>query len=112
MARLYANENFPCPVVEGLKALGHDVLSVQDTGQAGRAWPDEEVLRFAVAEARAVLTLNRRHFVRLHGDQPGHRGIVVCSFDADFERQARSIHEALVGTGTLDGRLIRVNRPG
>ena len=66
MARLYANENFPLPVVEALRALGHDVLTVQESGEAEKALPDEEVLAFAVAQARAVLTLNRKHFVRLH----------------------------------------------
>jgi hypothetical protein len=30
MARLYADEDFPRPVVEELRRLGHDVLTVQD----------------------------------------------------------------------------------
>ena len=29
--------------------------------------PDNDVLEFATGERRAVVTLNRRHFVRLHG---------------------------------------------
>ncbi|NVM30155.1 MAG: DUF5615 family PIN-like protein [Candidatus Helarchaeota archaeon] len=37
MARLYANENFPLPVVEELRKLGHNVLTIQETGKAGRA---------------------------------------------------------------------------
>ena len=32
MARLYANENFPQPVVETLRRLGHDILTTHDTG--------------------------------------------------------------------------------
>jgi len=32
MARLYANENFPLPVVEALRRLGHDVLTIQHKG--------------------------------------------------------------------------------
>jgi uncharacterized protein DUF5615 len=35
MARLYADENFPLPVVEELRRLGHDVLTIYETGQAG-----------------------------------------------------------------------------
>lgn len=31
-ARFYANENFPLPVVEELRRLGHDVLTIQETG--------------------------------------------------------------------------------
>lgn len=66
MARLYSNENFPLPVVEELRRLGHDVLTIQETGQVGQAMSDEAVLAFARAEGRALLTLNRKHFIRLH----------------------------------------------
>ena len=34
MASLYANENFPEQAVEALRALGHDVLTTADAGQA------------------------------------------------------------------------------
>ena len=47
MARLYANENFPLPVVEALRQRGHDVLTIQETGGAGQAMADEAVLAFA-----------------------------------------------------------------
>jgi hypothetical protein len=40
MARLYANENFPFPAVVELRRLGHDVLTVSETGKAGQAVPD------------------------------------------------------------------------
>src|SRR4051794_20695749 len=74
MARLYSNENFPLPVALELRRLGHDVLTVQEAGNAGQRIPDDEVLRFATSEARAVLTINRRHFVKLHRDQPDDEG--------------------------------------
>lgn len=32
MARIYSNENFPLPVVKQLRQLGHDVLTIQETG--------------------------------------------------------------------------------
>ncbi|HIK45507.1 MAG TPA: DUF5615 family PIN-like protein [Leptolyngbyaceae cyanobacterium M65_K2018_010] len=47
MARLYADEHFPYPVVEFLRQLGHDVLTVQEAGQAGLKVPDDQVLAFA-----------------------------------------------------------------
>lgn len=40
MALLYANENFPFPVVAELRRLGHDVLTTLDAGNAGKALPD------------------------------------------------------------------------
>ena len=50
MARLYADEQFPFPVVEFLRLLGHDVLTVQAAGKAGQKIPDSEVLTFATEE--------------------------------------------------------------
>jgi hypothetical protein len=75
MARLYANENFPLPVVIELRRLGHDLVPVRETGKANRVAPDVEILEFARAEKRAVLTLNRKHFIALHGLMPDHAGI-------------------------------------
>ncbi len=111
MARLYANENFPLPVVQALRRLGHDVLTVQEAGKAEQAVEDKDVLLFAPAESRAVLTINRKHFVRLHQEVQSHAGIIVCTFDADFERQAGQIHQAVAAQPELTGQLLRVNRP-
>ena len=111
MVRLYSNENFPLPVVQELRKLGHDVLTVQEAGNADQAIPDEAVLDFASNEQRAVITLNRRDFIHLHKIQPNHSGIIVCTYDADFIGQAQRIHEALSANNLLDGLLIRVNRP-
>ena len=49
-----------------LRALGHDVLTTQEAGNAGQTIPDHDVLDFATRDGRAVLTLNRRDFIRLH----------------------------------------------
>lgn len=110
MARLYSNENFPLPVIEQLRALGHDVLTIQETGKADQAQPDEEVLAFATSEGRAVITLNRRHFIRLHRESSKHAGIIVCTFDADFSGQAARINQAIADLSSLAGQLVRVNR--
>jgi Domain of unknown function (DUF5615) len=111
MARFYTNENFPFPVVEILRQLGHDVLTIQETGRANEALLDEEVLAFAVSNNRILVTLNRRHFIRLHQEQPSHTGIIVCSLDPDFERLAVEISSAVANDQSLAGVLIRINRP-
>lgn len=111
MARLYSNENFPLPVVLRLRELGHDVTTLAESGMANRQFGDEEVLRFASADSRAVLTLNRRHFVNLHLKSQAHAGIIVCTVDADFLAQAERIHAAIGGASSLAGQLLRVNRP-
>ncbi|WP_293135059.1 DUF5615 family PIN-like protein [Microcoleus sp. bin38.metabat.b11b12b14.051] len=111
MARLYADEQYPLPVVEFLRPLGHDVLTVQQAGKAGLGIPDEDVLAFAVSNERAVLTLNRGDFIRLHRSQPNHAGIIICTQDNNWERQASRIDDAISAEETLTGKLIRVVRP-
>ncbi|CAA9557543.1 MAG: hypothetical protein AVDCRST_MAG18-802 [uncultured Thermomicrobiales bacterium] len=110
MARLYADENFPFLVVERLRGLGHNVLTSREAGNAGCSVPDEDVLSFAIAERRAVLTLNPLHVIRLHRATPAHAGIIVCTFDADFVGQAARIDQVIHSTGELAGCLLRVNR--
>ena len=112
MARLYANENFPLPSVEELRRLGHDVLTMVEAGRAGQAMPDEAVLAFAREEERALLTLNRKHFIRLHKTCSDHAGIIVCTFDPDFVGLADRIHTAIESQASLKGQLIRISCPG
>lgn len=101
MARLYANENFPLPVVQELRRLGHDAITVAETGKAGQKTSDEEVLEFAISERRAVLTHNRKHFFRLHRNSPAHEGIIACTYDPDFVALAGRIDAALKATAGL-----------
>lgn len=54
--RLLADENFPKPLVERLRADGHDVLWVR-TDSPG--WKDVVLLDLAESEARILLTLDR-----------------------------------------------------
>jgi len=111
MASLYADENFHGKVTEELRQLGHDVLTAYQAGQAGQGIPDPAVLAFAVTLRRAVLTHNRRDFIRLHRSTPAHFGIVVCTNDNDFVAAAQRIHRALLGNAPLDNKLLRVNKP-
>jgi predicted nuclease of predicted toxin-antitoxin system len=109
MARLYADEQFPRPIVEALRQLGHDVLTVQEADNASD--PDPEVLAFAIAQNRAVLTQNRRDFVRLHRTQLEHMGIIICSDDQNFARLVERTHQAISVAEPLQNKLIRVVRP-
>ena len=112
MARLLADENFPLPVTEELRRLGHDVVTIDDAGKAGQSLTDEAVLDLACKDNRTVLTLNRRHFIRLHGTGRDHTGIIACTVDLDFAGQAQRIHAAIGAQAPLSGQLVRVNRPG
>jgi hypothetical protein len=111
MAGLYADEDFDFPVVEELRRLGHEVRTLQEEGCANRGVPDEGVLALAKHIGHAVLTFNRRHFIQLHHQSPEHNGIIVCSRDSDVIALAVRIHEAIEGYTSLNGQLLRVNRP-
>ena len=112
MAQLYANENFPLPVVEELRRFGHDVTTTYESGRAGIAIPDDEVLAFSVREKRILLTSNRKHFIRLHRQKPDHAGIIVCRFDLNYAALAQRIHDTLAAQLDMNGQLIRINRRG
>lgn len=111
MARLYADEGFPLQVSRLLRELGHDVLTVQEAGQANQQIPDETVLAFATSQHRALLTVNRADFIKLHKQSPNHAGIIVCTEDIDRSRLAQRIHQAIVERPMLGQQLVRVNRP-
>ena len=108
---LYAAENFPRAAVEELRRLAHDVLTAEEDGRANRRVPDEDVLERGVELGRAVVTLNRVDFKRLHLRRPNHAGIVICTFDPDFAGRARRIDNAFRRAGELKGKLVRVYRP-
>lgn len=111
MARLYADEDFSYPVVEQLRAMGHQVLTAREAGQASQGRTDDSVLAFAVGQKRAVVTFNRRHFIGLHAQNASHCGIVVCTRDHDDVALARRIDAAISSPKDLNGQLLRINRP-
>jgi hypothetical protein len=106
---LYADEDFSLPVVEELRRLGHDVVTVQEDGLRGT--PDRGILARAHALGRAVLTHNRRHFERLDKQGAPHSGILTATHDPrHYAALSIRIHTTLIGLSP--GRwCIRVNRP-
>jgi predicted nuclease of predicted toxin-antitoxin system len=111
MARLYADENYDYRVVEELRKLGHDAMTANEAGQAGQGIPDGQVLAFAISQGRAVITFDRRHFIRLHQQVQPHSGIIVCTDDGDWAALAARVHQAIRSLPNLDNQLIRINRP-
>ena len=111
MARLLlADENFPFPTVENLRNLGHDVVTLLELGKADQALPDDEVLKLATELKRAILTFNRKDFIKLHALNDQHSGIIVCKMDVNFSRLARNIDQSISKMSSLKRQLIRINR--
>ena len=113
MARFYSNENFPLQVVRALRQLGHDVLTSLDAGKANVSVPDREVLAYAAAEQRTLLTQNRRDFLKLHSSSGiEHCGLILCTADPDFHGQAQRIHNSISAEPAITGSFVmRINRP-
>jgi len=112
MAKLYANENFDFAVVEILRDIQHDILTTLEAGKANQSIPDEEVLAFAHAQGRIVITFNYQDFKKLHQFFPIHAGIIICTEDKDIGALALRIHHALENAeGNLENQLVRMNRP-
>jgi predicted nuclease of predicted toxin-antitoxin system len=109
MAKIYADEQFPRPVVELLRELGHDVLTVKESGNDGFA--DPEVLEFAMANDRIVLTQNRRDFKKIHQFTPNHCGIIVCTEDRNSSELTARIHNAILAEDLFSGKIVSVVRP-
>jgi hypothetical protein len=111
MAALYADEDFPFPVVERLRQLGHDIMTTFEAGRANRGIGDADQLAFATSLSRAILTRNRRHFIPLHKYAAHHAGIISITDDPDLDGQASRIDAAIAGFSALADQHVRVNRP-
>ncbi len=109
--QFYADENFPLDVVAELRNLGHDCLTAFEDERANQKISDEKVLERATELNRAVLTINRIDFKRLHQATENHAGIIICTFNADFIDQAQRINSACKDLPEIKGQLVRVYRP-
>jgi Domain of unknown function (DUF5615) len=106
----YADENFPLDVITELRRLGHDILTAFEDERANQKISDEKVLERAIELGRAVLTINRIDFKRLHKSHENHSGILICTFDADFSGQAQRIDLACKDFSDIKGQLLLVYR--
>ena len=81
--RFLADENCDVAVVRALRADGHDVRAVQESRPGAL---DEEVLSWAVAENRVLLTEDKDfgHIVHVHA-MPS-LGVVLIRFPASTRR--------------------------
>jgi hypothetical protein len=109
MALLYADEDFDYSVVESLRRLGHDVLTVQEAGRRGGN--DTQVLADATAAGRTVRTDNRWDYERLHRKNSNHAGMISCTRDPDADALAARVDKRIAAEGTLAGKHLRVNLP-
>ncbi len=87
------------------------MITVQEAGLGGKGVADANVLAYAAAAGRALLTFNRRDFIRLHRDSPVHAGILACTREAYSLALAGRIHQTIAAAPSLSNQLLRVHRP-
>jgi len=105
------DENFDLPVVKGLRALGYDILTMNDLDLVNQSIPDDKVLEIATELERVLITFNRRDFIRLHRQDDNHAGIIVCTQNRDIEVLISQIELILRSETSFKKKLFRVYKP-
>ena len=109
--QIYSNENFPIVMVNLLRAEGHDVLTSYEAGQANQRIPDDQVLRYATAMGRILMTENRQDFIDLHHSTSNHPGIIIFKSDRDYIGKIKALTDFLNTEGQLlENRLLRIKK--
>jgi uncharacterized protein with PIN domain len=80
-------------LVSLLRAVGHDVITVNEAGLGGR--PDANVLDYARQQARVLLTRNCDDFEELHQAKPTHPGILAVYQNPDLAKNMS--YQSIVG---------------
>jgi hypothetical protein len=107
-----ADECIDVQLVFRLRRLGYEVETVRAFCQSkfGDGIEDAAVLRLAREHRLALLTGNESDFVRLHGEQPGHYGILIVENEVDVSVQSKRVDAALKEAGDVRGRLVWLTR--
>jgi len=86
--KVYADEQAPIAVAQGLRRRGIDVLTTPEAGLLGAA--DEEQLAFAVRQGRVIFTQDD-DFLRLHARGKPHLGIIYVHQQTPVGEMIRSL---------------------
>jgi predicted nuclease of predicted toxin-antitoxin system len=87
---LFADECVYKITVTLLHSWGHDVLTAQEVGLAGK--PDEEILAYAIMHERVLITIDLDFSNIRHYPPKSHKGIIVAKIRP---RNASAVHRVL-----------------
>lgn len=101
--RFLANENIEQPIIDALRAAGHDVASV---GEIAPGSPDEDVLRLANIESRIVLTNDKDFGELIYRRGRASAGILLLRLESEdgAQKAARLMQIFPSVEGALTGR--------
>jgi predicted nuclease of predicted toxin-antitoxin system len=74
--KIFANENLSEPIIDYLRSLGNDVLSIRDSGLSGIS--DDEVYEKACKENMVIITMDK-DFTRIFRFPPERCGGIVVA---------------------------------
>lgn len=74
--KIFANENLFEPIIDYLRSLGNDMLSIRDCGLSGIS--DDEVYEMACKENRIIITMDKDFTRILRFPPPKMRGNCCC----------------------------------
>ena len=87
---IFADECVYQVTVTLLRSQGHDIVTAQEVGLAGKA--DEEILAYATRHERVLLTIDLDFSNLRHYPPKSHHGIIVAKIRP---RNAKAVHRVL-----------------
>lgn len=108
---LLADEDFDFPIVLKLRELGIDIITVADLLLDNQGTPDTDIYKVATDHGRAVVTFNRKDFLRIHNQSTRHSGIIVCKRNTPVALLVQKISDLVQSTVDFSGQLHRIVQP-
>jgi hypothetical protein len=97
--RLYTDEMIPTALAVQLRSRGYDVESCEEAGRSRQIIPDDDQLKYATRNGRAILTYNIADFPRLDAlwkaAGRSHAGIICSPEVGDFGTLLRRVQAHL-----------------
>ncbi len=91
---IFADECVYKVTVALLRSWGHDVLTAQEVGLAGK--PDEEILAYATVHERVLITIDMDFSNIRHYPPKSHKGIIVVKIRPRNANQVYKVLEHLL----------------
>ena len=111
MTRLFADENIPPRIVQGLQDYGVDIITTTDAQLDNRNTSDPEILTYATRVGRAVITFDRGDYKKLHQQSDAHAGIILLKQNMPLPMLIEKVAALALSQSDLKGKVHRVIQP-
>ena len=111
MTRLFADENIPPRIVQGLQNHGVDIITTTDAQLDNRKTSDPDILAYASGVGRAVITFDRGDYKKLHQQSNAHSGIILLKQNMPLPMLIEKVAALALSQADLSGKVHRVIQP-